>query len=223
MERHFDEEVKHINEKLIRMASIVEEMIRIAIKSLIDRNNSVLELINPKEKEVNDLQITIDEEIITLIARMQPVATDLRFLIAASKINSELERIADQVINIGQNTLILVKYPQLKPLVDIPLMADVVQKMVHDSLDCYIHKDVDAAQKVLNSDDKVDAFKDQIFRELLTYMMSEPQTIQRALCLILIARNLERIGDHSTNIAEEVIYMVQGRDVRHHYEEQKRK
>jgi len=223
MERHFDEEVKHINEKLIRMAAIVEEMIRIAIKSLIDRNNSVLAFINPKEKEVNDLQIIIDEEIITLIARMQPVATDLRFLIAASKINSELERIADQVINIGQNTLILVKYPQLKPLVDIPLMADVVQQMVHDSLDSYIHKDVDTAQKVLSSDDKVDAFKDQIFRELLTYMMSEPQTIQRALCFILIARNLERIGDHSTNIAEEVIYMVQGRDVRHHHEEQKRK
>ena len=223
MERHFDQEVKHINEKLIRMAAIVEEMIRIAIKSLIDRNNSVLEIINPNEKEVNDLQITIDDDIITLIARMQPVATDLRFLISASKINSELERIADQVINIGQNTLILVKYPQLKPLVDIPLMADVVQQMVHDSLDCYIHKDVDSAQKVLNSDDKVDAFKDQIFRELLTYMMSDPKTIQRALCLILIARNLERIGDHSTNIAEEVIYMVQGRDVRHHHEEQKRK
>ena len=223
MERHFDRETTKLNEKLIRMASIVEEMIRIAVKSLIDRNSSVLETINPKEKEINKLQIEIDEDVVTLIARMQPVATDLRFLIAASKINSDLERIADQVINIGQNTVILLNYPQLKPLVDIPIMADIVQQMVRESLDAYIHKDIAQAQKVLNSDDKVDALKDQIFRELLTYMISDPKAIQPALCLILIARNLERIGDHSTNIAEEVIYIVQGRDVRHHHEEQKRK
>lgn len=223
MERHFDQETTKLNEKLIRMASIVEEMIRIAVKSLIDRNSSVLETINPKEKEINKLQIEIDEDVVTLIARMQPVATDLRFLIAASKINSDLERIADQVINIGQNTVILLNYPQLKPLVDIPIMADIVQQMVRESLDAYIHKDIAQAQKVLNSDDKVDALKDQIFRELLTYMISDPKAIQPALCLILIARNLERIGDHSTNIAEEVIYIVQGRDVRHHHEEQKRK
>ena len=223
MERHFDRETTKLNEKLIRMASIVEEMIRITVKSLIDRNSSVLETINPKEKEINKLQIEIDEDVVTLIARMQPVATDLRFLIAASKINSDLERIADQVINIGQNTVILLNYPQLKPLVDIPIMADIVQQMVRESLDAYIHKDVAQAQKVLNSDDKVDALKDQIFRELLTYMISDPKAIQPALCLILIARNLERIGDHSTNIAEEVIYIVEGKDVRHHHEEQKRK
>jgi len=223
MERHFDRETTKLNEKLIRMASIVEEMIRIAVKSLIDRNSSVLETINPKEKEINKLQIEIDEDVVTLIARMQPVATDLRFLIAASKINSDLERIADQVINIGQNTVILLNYPQLKPLVDIPIMADIVQQMVRESLDAYIHKDIAQAQKVLNSDDKVDALKDQIFRELLTYMISDPKAIQPALCLILIARNLERIGDHSTNIAEEVIYIVEGKDVRHHHEEQKRK
>ena len=223
MERHFDRETTKLNEKLIRMASIVEEMIRITVKSLIDRNGSVLETINPKEKEINKLQIEIDEDVVTLIARMQPVATDLRFLIAASKINSDLERIADQVINIGQNTVILLNYPQLKPLVDIPIMADIVQQMVRESLDAYIHKDIAQAQKVLNSDDKVDALKDQIFRELLTYMISDPKAIQPALCLILIARNLERIGDHSTNIAEEVIYIVEGKDVRHHHEEQKRK
>ena len=223
MERHFDQETTKLNEKLIRMASIVEEMIRIAVKSLIDRNGSVIETINPKEKEINKLQIEIDDDVVTLIARMQPVATDLRFLIAASKINGDLERIADQVINIGQNNVILLKYPLLKPLVDIPIMADIVQQMVRESLDAYIHKDIAQAQKVLNSDDKVDALKDQIFRELLTYMISDPKAIQPALCLILIARNLERIGDHSTNIAEEVIYIVEGKDVRHHHEEQKRK
>jgi phosphate transport system protein len=222
MERHFDQSLKELNEKLIRMATLAEEMIKIAIKALVERNASIIEEVNQREKEVNELQIVIDEEVITLIARMQPMATDLRFLIAASKINSELERIGDQTINICQNTVFLLKYPPLKPFVDLPLMADITQQMVRNSLDAYVHKDAAKAQAVLDSDDKVDAFKDQIFRELLTYMMAEPQTIQRALCIILIARNLERIGDHSTNIAEEVIYLVQGRDVRHHHEEQKR-
>lgn len=223
MERHFDEELKELNEKLVRMATLAEEMIRIAIKALLNRNAAIIEEANQREKEVNNLQIEIDESVITLIARMQPVAADLRFLIAASKINSELERIADQAINICQNTNYLLKYPQLKPFVDMPIMADIVQQMVRESLNAFIQRDPVLAQKVLDSDDKVDAFKDQIFRELLTYMMADPQTISRALTMVLIARNLERIGDQATNIAEEVIYLVQGRDVRHHHEEQQRK
>lgn len=222
MERHFDRELVSLNEKLIRMAALAEEMIRISVKVLVFREASLIEEVNKKEKDVNNLQVEIDEEIVALIARMQPVAVDLRFLIAASKINGELERIADQAINICQNTVFLLKFPQLKPLVDMPIMADIVQRMVRDSLDAYVQRDTAKAQEVLNSDDKVDAFKDQIFRELLTYMMSDPQSIQRALSLILIARNLERIADHSTNISEEVIYMVQGRDVRHHHEEKQR-
>lgn len=222
MERHFDKELVLLNEKLIRMAALAEEMIRISVKVLVFREASPIEEVNRREKDVNNLQVEIDEDIVALIARMQPVATDLRFLIAASKINGELERIADQAINICENTVFLLKFPQLKPLVDMPIMADIVQRMVRDSLDAYVQRDTVKAQEVLNSDDKVDAFKDQIFRELLTYMMSDPQTIQRALSLILIARNLERIADHSTNISEEVIYMVQGRDVRHHHEEKQR-
>ncbi|MBI5360253.1 MAG: phosphate signaling complex protein PhoU [Planctomycetes bacterium] len=222
MERHFDKELVSLNEKLIRMAALAEEMIRISVKVLVFREASPIEEVNRREKDVNNLQVEIDEDIVALIARMQPVAADLRFLIAASKINGELERIADQAINICENTVFLLKYPQLKPLVDMPIMADIVQRMVRDSLDAYVQRDTAKAQEVLNTDDKVDAFKDQIFRELLTYMMSDPQTIQRALSLILIARNLERIADHSTNIAEEVIYMVQGRDVRHHHEEKQR-
>ncbi|MBI4833392.1 MAG: phosphate signaling complex protein PhoU [Planctomycetes bacterium] len=223
MKRHFDNEVKSINEKLVRMATLAEAMIRIAITALVDRNERIIAEAQEKEKEVNTLQIEIDEDVITLIARMQPVAGDLRFLIAASKINDELERIADQAINICQNTVYLLKYPPLKPFVDTPIMADIVQKSVRDSLNAFIQRDVALAQKVLDSDDKIDAFKDQIFRELLTYMISDSQSIQRALALILISRNLEKMGDHATNIAEEVIYLVQGRDVRHHHEEKKRK
>jgi phosphate transport system protein len=223
MERHFDQETTKINEKLIRMATLAEEMIKIAIRALVDRNETVIDEAYRKEKEVNEFQIELDEEVVNLIARMQPVASDLRFLIAASKINGELERIADQAINICENTSNLLKYPQLKPFVDTPIMADIVQQMVKESLNAFISRDAELAQKVLNSDDKVDAFKDQIFRELLTYMMSDPQTIPRALAMILIARNLEKIGDHATNIAEEVIYIIQGRDVRHHHEKTQRK
>ncbi|MFH1226282.1 MAG: phosphate signaling complex protein PhoU [Planctomycetota bacterium] len=223
MERHFDQELSSINEKLIRMATLSEEMIKIAIRALSERNASIVKDVGPREEEVNRLQIEIDENVITLIARMQPVAADLRFLIAASKITGELERIADQAINISQSTTFLLKYPPLKPLVIIPLMADTVRQTVAESLNAYVRRDVNLAQLVLDSDDKVDAYKDQIFRELLTYMISDPETIQRSLTFILIARNLERIGDHATNIAEEVIYMVQGRDVRHHHEEEQRK
>lgn len=223
MQSFFKKELGKVNEKLIRMATLAEEMIRIAIRALIDLNATAVKDAQDKEKEVNQLQIEIDEDVITLIARMQPVAGDLRFLITASKINGELERIADQAINICQNTAYLLKHPQLKPFVDTPIMADMAQQAVRDSLNSFIQRDIELAQKVLDSDDNLDALKEQIFRELLTYMMSDPQTIQRAMPLILISRNLEKIGDHATNIAEEAIYLVQGRDVRHRYEEKKRK
>jgi phosphate transport system protein len=204
------------------MAALSEEMIKIAIQALVDRESAKIEEVFKLEDQVNDLQIEIDEEVVHLIALMQPVATDLRFLIVASKINAELERIADQSINICQSTRFLLKYPQLKPFVDLPIMADIAQGMVHESLDAYVQKNSARARQVLTTDDKVDAYKDQIFRELLTYMMSEPSTIPRAFSIILISRNLEKIGDHATNIAEEVIYLVEARDVRHHHEEKLR-
>ncbi len=222
MHRHFDEKLRQINERLLRMAALSEEMIKIAIQALVDRESAKIEEVFKLEDQVNDLQIEIDEEVVHLIALMQPVATDLRFLIVASKINAELERIADQSINICQSTRFLLKYPQLKPFVDLPIMADIAQGMVHESLDAYVQKNSARARQVLTTDDKVDAYKDQIFRELLTYMMSEPSTIPRAFSIILISRNLEKIGDHATNIAEEVIYLVEARDVRHHHEEKLR-
>jgi phosphate transport system protein len=153
--------------------------------------------------------------VVTLLAIRQPMATDLRFIVTASKISSDLERIGDQVVNISENTHYLLQQPELKPLIDIPNMAQEAKKMVRDSIDSFVKQDVLLAQAVIMHDDKVDAYKEQILRELLTYMMADASAIKRGLALILISRNLERIGDHATNIAEEVIYVVQGRDVRH--------
>jgi phosphate transport system protein len=222
MHRHFEEQIAECRERLVRMGTIAEQMIDKAIKCLVDRKTDDHATVNAHEAEVNELQIEIDERVVNLLALQHPVAADLRLVIMCTKIAGELERVADQAVNICQNTVVLLQHPPLKPLIDIPLMADIARAMLKDSLDSFVKQDVDLARRILKEDDKVDAFKNQIFRELLTYMMSEPVTIPRALPLILISRNLERVGDHATNIAEEVIYVVQGRDVRHHHEETKR-
>jgi phosphate transport system protein len=166
--------------------------------------------------EINDLQIEIDERCLRILATQTPVATDLRFIAAAMKINSDLERMGDQAVNIAQNTLKCIDQPPLKPLIDLPRMAALSQEMTRDALDAFVRKDVELARNVLRRDDVVDDLKDQIFRELLTYMMADPGTIERALALILISRNLERVADHATNIAEDVIFLVEAKDVRHH-------
>jgi phosphate transport system protein len=153
-----------------------------------------------------------------LTALQQPVGTDVRFLFMASRIASELERIGDQAVNICQNAHHVLEAPPLKPIVDLPMMGDIAERMVRDSLESLVKKDCSLANHVLEEEKKVDAFRDQIFRILLTHMMADPGTIQRALGLILISRNLERVGDHATNIAEEVIYLVEGREVRHRHE-----
>ncbi|HHT9131313.1 MAG TPA: phosphate signaling complex protein PhoU [Candidatus Tripitaka californicus] len=215
MERIFDKELNALKERLLYMGSMAQGMIRVAIKGLVERDESILEEVFKNEEEVNHLQIEIDDMAMKLLALRQPMAVDLRFIAASIKINSELERIADQAVNVCQNTQVLLKYPLLKPLIDIPRMAEIAQKMLNDSLEAFVNRDPDQAQVTLGEDDKLDGLKDQIFRELLTYMISDPTTVQRALCLILISRNLERMGDHATNICEDVIYMVQGRDIRH--------
>ena len=194
----------------------------LALKTLIERNARQTGEILRKENEVNQLQIEVDERALTLTALQQPVGTDVRFLFMASRIASELERLADKAVSIEQKAQQLNQVPPLKPLVSIPIMAQIAQKMVRDSLEALITKNTDLAEAVLREESKVDAFRDQVFRELLTYMMEDPGTITRAISLILISRSLERIGDHATNIAEEVIYMVKGRDVRHHYESKTR-
>lgn len=219
MKRHFEEELKELKEQLLYMGGIAESMINYAVKSLIERNDKYIKKVYSQEKEVNHLHINIDERCLNLLALRQPIAIDLRFIVAAIKINSELERIGDQAVNIAQNTSDLLKQPELKPLLDLPHMTETVKMMVKNSLDSFVEKDTDLAQNVLVKDNEVDAYKSQIFRELLTYMMSEPSTIQRALDLILIARNLEKVGDHATNIAEDVIFMVLAKDIRHHITE----
>lgn len=213
--RHFDEQLQDLLHKLVLMASTAESMIRLAVRVLVERNENLAHEVFEKEREVNQLQMQVDDSAVRLTALQQPVAADVRFLFMASRIANELERIGDQAINICQNAHHVLAAPPLKPMVDIPIMADIAIKMVRDSLTAMLDRNVDLANQILEDEKKVDAFRDQIFRTLLTYMMADPGTIQRALSLLLIARNLERVGDHASNIAEEVIYIVQGRDVRH--------
>lgn len=215
MERHFTKDLEHLNQRLIEMGNVTQRMIGIAIKALVDREEKILDEVFELERGIDAMQIEIDDAALKLLATQQPVAGDLRFLVTAMKLNSELERVGDQAVNIAENTQILLKEPPLKPLIDLPIMAEMARKMVNESLDAFIKHDVIMAKGVIMEDDRVDAFKDQIFRELLTYMMADPTSIPRAMALILIARNLERIGDQAVNIAEEVIYMVEGLDVRH--------
>ncbi|MCY2925574.1 MAG: phosphate signaling complex protein PhoU, partial [Planctomycetota bacterium] len=186
-----------------------------AIGELVNRDEQLAAGIPDFERQVNSLQLEIDEKAVTLLATHQPVAGDLRLILMASRISGELERIGDLVINITENVATLVNQPQLKPLIDIPRMAEVASKMVHESLDAFLRSDVLLAQAVIMTDDRVDDLKEQILRELLTYMAADPKSIERAMALILISRHLERIADHATNIAEDVIFLIQGRDVRH--------
>ncbi len=223
MQRHFDEQMDGLLQRLLLMGRLAESMIQIAMRTLIEREESLCAEVGRKEEEVNNLQMEIDDRAVKLTALQQPVAADARFLFMASRISTELERIGDQAVNICQNSHHVLKAPPLKPLVDLPLMGEVAEKMVRDGLEALVRRDCELANQVFQDEMKVDAFRNQIFRVLLTYMMADPGTIERALALILISRNLERVGDHATNIAEEVIYLVEGREVRHHREDITRK
>ncbi len=216
--RKFDEKIQDLLRELLLMGRLAESMIQTALRVLIERDESLGKDVVEKEKEVNALQIEIDDRAVKLTALQQPVGTDVRFLFMASRIATELERIGDQAINIIQNASFVLKSPSLRPLVDLPMMGEIAEHMVRDSLEALVNGDCSIANHVLEEEKKVDAFRDKIFRVLLTYMMADPGTIERGLALILISRNLERVGDHATNIAEEVIYLVEGREVRHQHE-----
>jgi phosphate transport system protein len=218
-ERPFDEELKDLKEKLLEMASRAEEQIGLAVRSLKDREQAMACEVLDKEAAINRMDIEIDEMTMRMLALRQPMAADLRFITVAMKISSDLERIGDLAVNIAERTLEILKYPQLKPLIDIPRMAEMAQAMVRDALNAFISGDADLARNVCQRDDEVDQLNHQIFRELLTYMMEDPETITRAVDLILVGRHLERIADHATNIGEDVIYMVKGRTIKHHIEE----
>ncbi len=222
MERHFEEDLQTLKRRLLDMGSLVEERVRLAVQSLIERRAELAEQVIAADVEVNELQIEIDDRCLKLLALQAPMARDLRLITAAMKINADLERMGDQAVNIAENALKLMGTVPLRALVDIPRMAEIAQEMTRHALDAFVRRDVPLAHKVLERDDEVDAFKDQIFRVLLTYMMADTATIERALSLILVSRNLERIADHATNIAEDVIFMVEARDVRHHHADEGR-
>ncbi|OGD17323.1 MAG: phosphate transport system regulatory protein PhoU [Candidatus Aminicenantes bacterium RBG_16_63_14] len=218
-ERPFDEELKLLKEKLLEMASRAEEQIVLAVRGLKDREERLTCQVLEREEAINLLDIEIDEMAMRLLALRQPMATDLRFITSAMKIGSDLERIGDLAVNIAERTMDLLKHPQLKPLIDIPRMAELAQEMVRDALNAFINGDDKLAKDVCERDDRVDKLNDQVFRELLTYMMQDSGTIARAVDLILIGRHLERIADHATNVAEDVIYMVRGKTIKHRAEE----
>ena len=220
MERvHFEDELKTLKQRLLNMGALVEERVHRAVMALMERRPELAEEVVAGDREINDLQIEIDDRALKLLALQAPMATDLRLITSAMKINADLERIGDQAVNIGENALKLLRYPPIKPLIDIPRMAEAAQAMTRDALDSFVKKDALMARWVLKRDDEVDALKDAVFRVLLTYMMADPATIERALGLILVSRNLERIADHATNVAEDVIFLVEGKDVRHHHME----
>jgi phosphate transport system protein len=222
MERHhFEEELQALKNRLLNMGALVEERVQQATFALIERRPDAIDRVIQGDGDVNDLQIEIDDRCLKLLALQQPMASDLRLITAAMKINADLERIGDQAVNIAENAARILTHPPLKPLIDLPRMAEIAQRMTRDSLDAFVRRDPELARNILARDDEVDQLKDQVFRVLLTYMMADPATIERALGLILISRNLERIADHATNIAEDVIFVVEAKDVRHHHEERK--
>jgi len=215
MERHFDHDLEELKQRLLWMGSLAERAVHQAVHAVLDAEEHLAEVVLSEEDAINEMQIEIDERVQRLLATQQPMAADLRFLLAVSRINGDLERIGDQAVNIAQGALRILRHPRVKPYVDLPRMSELAEEMVRMALNAVVRRDVDLAQQVLASDDKVDHYRDQIFRELLTYMMGDSSVVFPAFELILVAKNLERIGDHATNIAEDVIYIVQGQDVRH--------
>jgi len=223
MERHFEAELQALRERLLAMGGLAETMIHKSVRALVDREDTLVEAVLAHEEEMDLFAIEIDDRCFTLLALRQPMASDLRFLVAGIKINGDLERIGDQAVSIALRARSLITEPPVKPLIDIPRMAALSQEMVRKSLDAFVRRDPDLARTVVEADDEVDNLRDQVFRELLTYMMSDPATIPRALNLILVSRHLERIADHATNIAEDVIYIVRGEDIRERGDKELRK
>lgn len=215
MVRQLDSELRELAGKIVQMGGAVESAIQEAMTALIQRDQRRFARVHELEREINQLHMSVDEECLRLLARQTPVASDLRTIVAIIKINTDLERMGDQATNIAHNGKHYLEEPALKPLIDLPEMAKAVQLMVKESLDAFVRRDQALAQAVLLKDDAVDAFKDKIYEELKEIMKKDSLSVGRALNLILIARNLERLGDHATNIAEDVIFVISGQDVRH--------
>jgi phosphate transport system protein len=215
MDRHLDQELDNIRRKLIHMGSLVEKMVGDSMKALFERDEALAKAVIKRDSTIDAFEMEIDEGSHTVLATQQPTASDMRFLVAVMKINNNLERVGDSAVNICQSVEQLNREPQLKPYIDLQRLDDLVREMLDKSLESFVGEDGELALRVCRADDKVDALYRQLFRELLTLMIEDPKTVSHALHLLLIARNLERVADHATNIAEDVIYHVEGRDIRH--------
>ncbi len=215
MDRSIDSGMARLKDKLLLMGGYCEKAIEEATSGLTEGKPERFARVHEFEKTVNQLHKEVDEDCLNLLATQSPMAKDLRTILAVVKINTDLERMGDQAVNIALNAEEYLRLPALKPLIDIPRMADQARIMVREALDAFVRTDLKLAEVVLKRDDEVDHLKNQIFRELMTYMASDPSRIEQALNLILIARNLERVGDHATNIAEDVIFIATGKDIRH--------
>jgi phosphate transport system protein len=213
---HFQEELEMLQTRLLEMGGLAEERVRTCIEALESRDLALVAQVMAGDEPINQLHIEIDNRCFRLLALYQPMATDLRAIVSAVKINTDLERVGDLAVNISEAAQRYTTHPPVKKLIDIPTMGAIAQTMLRDALDAYVRRDTALAHAVLNADDELDALKTQVFRDLLTYMLKDPATVEPALDLILISRHLERIGDHATNIAEDVIFMVSALDVRHH-------
>ena len=213
---HFQEELQQLKTRLLEMGGLAEDRVRTIVQALVEGNSGLVDRVLGGDGPINHLHIEIDSRCFKLLALHQPMAVDLRAIVSAVKINTDLERVGDMAINIAEAVKRYMRHPPVKELIDIPRMADIAQRMLRNALDAYVRRDTSLAHGVLNEDDALDALKTQVFRELLTFMISDPATIEPSLDLILISRHLERIGDHATNIAEDVIFMVSAKDVRHH-------
>jgi len=214
-QRHFDEELSDLKSNLLRMAGLAEDQIDKALTALVTRDSELARQVIERDHQVNTLDVEIDEECIRLLALHQPAARDLRLVTTAMKISTELERISDLAENISERAIELNEEPQLKPYIDIPMMGKMARAMVKESIDAFVKDDSTIARKVLTNDDFVDDLMEQIFRELLSFMIEDTRTITRAIRLSFVAKYLERIADHATNIAELVVYLVEGKIIRH--------
>jgi phosphate transport system protein len=213
--RHFQGDLQQLKERLLLMAGYAEERLSLAIKALVERDRTLVDEVIHGDEPLNRLHVEIDDRCFKLLALQQPMAADLRAIVAGLKINTDLERVGDLAVNIAEATRRYLQHPPVKELIDIPRMANIAQRMLRKALDSYVQHSEELAKAVLTEDDELDGLKTQVFRELLTYMLQDPSTVEPSLNLILVSRHLERIGDHATNIAEDVIFMVSARDVRH--------
>ena len=216
--RHFVEELEQLKTKLLEMSSLVEAAIQRSISAVIHKDRGAADEVFRNEARINAIEIEVDEFCVNLLALQQPMAADLRLIVAALKINTDLERMGDLAVNIAQRARSLMEEPVIKPMIDIPHIAGLVQSMVRKALDAFVTRDPELARSVLASDDAVDNMRTACYHELVSFMEKDPQNIKAALDLLAVTRNLERIADHSTNIAEDVLFLVKGVDVRHHAE-----